>query len=77
MKLWMDIMRDVEHILDDHEQLFDTWVSGGVVGAPSSRAYEPHPPALCRSPISARTISTRTLPAVSSALITFWASVPT
>jgi len=32
MKLWMDVMRDVEHILDDHERLFDAWAAGGVDG---------------------------------------------
>ncbi len=32
MKLWMDVMRDVEHILDDPERLFDAWAAGGVDG---------------------------------------------
>ncbi len=32
MQLWMDVMRDIEHILDDHEALFDAWEAGGVDG---------------------------------------------
>ncbi|MDA0745822.1 MAG: hypothetical protein O2954_04840 [bacterium] len=32
MKLWMDVMRDLEHVMDDHERLFDAWESGGVDG---------------------------------------------
>lgn len=32
MHLWMDVMRDIEHILDDHEALFDAWEAGGVDG---------------------------------------------
>lgn len=32
MKLWMDVMRDLESVMDDHERIFDAWAEGGVVG---------------------------------------------
>lgn len=32
MKLWMDVMRDIEHVLADYERLFDAWAAGGVDG---------------------------------------------
>jgi hypothetical protein len=32
MKLWMDVMRDLEHVMDDYERCFDTWQAGGVDG---------------------------------------------
>jgi hypothetical protein len=32
MKLWMDVMRDVESVMADHERLFDAWEAGGVDG---------------------------------------------
>ena len=32
MKIWMDVMRDLEHLMDDHEALFDGWQAGGVDG---------------------------------------------
>ncbi len=32
MNLWMDVMRDLEHVMDDHERLFDAWAEGGVDG---------------------------------------------
>jgi len=32
MKLWMDVMRDLEHVMDAHELLFDAWAEGGVDG---------------------------------------------
>ena len=32
MKLWMDVMRDVEHLLADHERILDAWAEGGVDG---------------------------------------------
>ena len=32
MKLWMDVMRDMEHLMDDHEHIFDGWQAGGVDG---------------------------------------------
>ena len=32
MKLWMDVMRDLEYVMDDHEVLFDAWAEGGVDG---------------------------------------------
>ncbi|MDP6354544.1 MAG: hypothetical protein QF473_05570, partial [Planctomycetota bacterium] len=32
MNLWMDVMRDVDHLIDDYEQIFDAWEAGGVDG---------------------------------------------
>ena len=32
MKLWMDVMRDLEPVLADHVRLFDAWAAGGVDG---------------------------------------------
>jgi len=32
MNIWMDVMRDLEHVMDDHERLFDAWAEGGVDG---------------------------------------------
>ncbi len=32
MNLWMDVMRDLESVLDNHESLFDAWEAGGVDG---------------------------------------------
>ena len=32
MKLWMDVMRNMEHVMEDHDRLFDAWESGGVDG---------------------------------------------
>ena len=32
MKLWMDVMRDLEQVMDDHERIFDAWAEGGVDG---------------------------------------------
>lgn len=32
MKLWMDVMRDMEHLMDDYERIFDGWQEGGVDG---------------------------------------------
>jgi hypothetical protein len=32
MKLWMDVMRDLEHIMVDHARLFAAWEEGGVDG---------------------------------------------
>jgi hypothetical protein len=32
MKLWMDVMRDIEHVIDDYERFFDAWEAGGVNG---------------------------------------------
>jgi len=32
MNLWMDVMRDLESVLSDHERLFDAWQAGGVDG---------------------------------------------
>ena len=32
MKLWMDVMRDLEHVMDDYERCFDAWQAGGVDG---------------------------------------------
>ncbi|MBM3280525.1 MAG: hypothetical protein FJY95_20970 [Candidatus Handelsmanbacteria bacterium] len=32
MKLWMDVMRDLESVMANHEVVFDAWAEGGVVG---------------------------------------------
>ena len=32
MNLWMDILRDLPHVMDNHERLFDAWQEGGVDG---------------------------------------------
>jgi hypothetical protein len=32
MKLWMDVMRDIEHVMDDYERIFDGWDAGGIDG---------------------------------------------
>ena len=32
MKLWMDVMRDIEHVMDDYERIFDGWAAGGIDG---------------------------------------------
>ena len=32
MKLWMDVMRDLESVMDNHERLFSAWAEGGVDG---------------------------------------------
>ena len=32
MRLWMDVMRDLESVMDNHERLFDAWAAGGVDG---------------------------------------------
>ena len=32
MNLWMDVMRDMEHLMDNYERIFDGWQEGGVVG---------------------------------------------
>ncbi len=32
MNLWMDVMRDVDHLIDDYEQILDAWEAGGVDG---------------------------------------------
>ncbi|MBI3921654.1 MAG: hypothetical protein HY318_09575 [Armatimonadetes bacterium] len=32
MKLWMDVMRDIESVMNDYERLFDKWAEGGVDG---------------------------------------------
>jgi len=32
VKLWMDVMRDLELVLDDYDRLFDAWAEGGVDG---------------------------------------------
>ena len=32
MKLWMDVMRDLEYVMNDHERIFAAWAEGGVVG---------------------------------------------
>ena len=32
MKLWMDVMRDLESVMVDHERILDAWAEGGVDG---------------------------------------------
>ncbi len=32
MGMWMDIMRDMEHLMRNYEQIFDGWQAGGVTG---------------------------------------------
>jgi hypothetical protein len=32
VKLWMNVMRDLESVMNDHELLFDAWMEGGVDG---------------------------------------------
>ncbi len=32
MKLWMDAMRDIEHLMSQYELTFDAWAAGGVDG---------------------------------------------
>ena len=32
MKLWMDIQRDLEGVMYDHERILDAWKEGGVDG---------------------------------------------
>jgi len=32
MHLWMDVMRDLEGVMADHERVFDAWAEGGVDG---------------------------------------------
>ena len=32
MKLWMDIQRDLEGVMYDHERILDAWHAGGVDG---------------------------------------------
>ena len=32
MKLWMDVMRDLESVMNDHERILDAWAEGGVDG---------------------------------------------
>ncbi len=32
MKLWMDVMRDLEYLMNDHERILDAWAEGGVEG---------------------------------------------
>ena len=32
MKLWMDIQRDLEGVMHDHERILDAWHAGGVDG---------------------------------------------
>ena len=28
----LDVMRDVEHLIEDYDRLFDAWEAGGVTG---------------------------------------------
>ena len=32
MKLWMDVMRDLESVMNDYEPILDAWAEGGVDG---------------------------------------------
>lgn len=32
MGMWMDIMRDMEHLMHDYQRIFDGWQAGGVTG---------------------------------------------
>ena len=32
MNLWMDVMRDIEHLMGDYQRIFDGWQEGGVTG---------------------------------------------
>ncbi|MEE3235081.1 MAG: hypothetical protein VX294_13000 [Candidatus Latescibacterota bacterium] len=32
MKIWMDVMRDLEHLIENYEVIFDGWQAGGVEG---------------------------------------------
>ena len=32
MKLWMDVMRDLESVMNDHQRILDAWAAGGVDG---------------------------------------------
>jgi hypothetical protein len=32
MKLWMDVMRDLEYLMNDYERILDAWAEGGVEG---------------------------------------------
>src|SRR4051794_12015770 len=49
--VWMDVMRGVEPVIDDHERLFDAWGAGGVDGlvigpltfADGSATFDPDP----------------------------------
>lgn len=47
MKAWIDVMRDIEHLIDDYERILDGWQEGGVEppAAPGS-AYRPPDEAL-------------------------------
>ena len=32
MRIWMDVMRDLEHLIEAPEPIFDAWKAGGVEG---------------------------------------------
>ena len=32
MKIWMNVMRDMEYLLADYDQILDAWGEGGVTG---------------------------------------------
>ena len=32
MRMWIDIMRDMEHLMHDYARIFDGWQAGGVTG---------------------------------------------
>ena len=37
MKLWMDIQRDLEGVMYDHDRILDAWRQGGVDDSPPSQ----------------------------------------
>jgi hypothetical protein len=51
MRLWMDVMRHLEPVVEDHQRLFDAWEAGGVDGivvgplafADKTYAFDPNP----------------------------------
>jgi hypothetical protein len=32
MKMWMNVMRDMEYLLADYDRILDAWGEGGVTG---------------------------------------------
>ena len=32
MHMWFDVMRDIEHVMEDYGAVFDGWQAGGVTG---------------------------------------------
>ena len=56
MRLWMDVMRHLEPVVEDHQRLFDAWEAGGVDGivvgplafADKSYTFDPNPEVYAR-----------------------------